>query len=280
MKKTMIKLGDYNILKIVKSVDFGLYLDGGDAGEILLPNRYVPNGFAIGDDLEVFIYLDQDEKLVATTLHPLAKVGDIAYLEVAWVNEYGAFLNWGLMKDLFCPFREQKMRMQKGQSYIVYVKEDEESHRLIATAKVDKYLSTDRPPYKHGDAVDILIWQKTDLGFKAIVSNQYQGQIYEDQIFQPLHTGDRLTAYVDHIRQDHKIDITLQPTGRRQTEEFSEVLLRYLQENNGHCDLGDKSPSELIADRFKVSKKVYKKAVGDLYRRRLITISDQGIDLV
>ena len=276
----MIKLGDYNILKIVKSVDFGLYLDGGDAGEILLPNRYVPDGFAIGDDLEVFIYLDQDEKLVATTLHPLAKVGDIAYLEVAWVNEYGAFLNWGLMKDLFCPFREQKMRMQKGQSYIVYVKEDEESHRLIATAKVDKYLSTDRPPYKHGDAVDILIWQKTDLGFKAIVGNQYQGQIYEDQIFQPLHTGDRLTAYVDHIRQDHKIDITLQPTGRRQTEEFSEVLLRYLQENNGHCDLGDKSPSELIADRFKVSKKVYKKAVGDLYRRRLITISDQGIDLV
>ena len=276
----MIKLGDYNTLKIVKSVDFGLYLDGGDAGEILLPNRYVPDGFAIGDDLEVFIYLDQNEKLVATTLHPLAKVGDIAYLEVAWVNEYGAFLNWGLMKDLFCPFREQKMRMQKGQSYIVYVKEDEESHRLIATAKVDKYLSTDRPPYKHGDAVDILIWQKTDLGFKAIVSNQYQGQIYEDQIFQPLHTGDRLTAYVDHIRQDHKIDITLQPTGRRQTEEFSEVLLRYLQENNGHCDLGDKSPSELIADRFKVSKKVYKKAVGDLYRRRLITISDQGIDLV
>jgi len=276
----MIKLGDYNILKIVKSVDFGLYLDGGDAGEILLPNRYVPDGFAIGDDLEVFIYLDQNEKLVATTLHPLAKVGDIAYLEVAWVNEYGAFLNWGLMKDLFCPFREQKMRMQKGQSYIVYVKEDEESHRLIATAKVDKYLSTDRPPYKHGDAVDILIWQKTDLGFKAIVGNQYQGQIYEDQIFQPLHTGDRLTAYVDHIRQDHKIDITLQPTGRRQTEEFSEVLLRYLQENNGHCDLGDKSPSELIADRFKVSKKVYKKAVGDLYRRRLITISDQGIDLV
>lgn len=276
----MIKLGDYNTLKIVKSVDFGLYLDGGNAGEILLPTRYVPKNAKIGDELEVFIYLDQDEKLVATTLHPLAKVGDIACLEVAWVNEYGAFLNWGLMKDLFCPFREQKMRMQKGYHYVVYVKEDEESHRLIATAKVDKYLYTDRPPYKHGDAVNILIWQKTDLGFKAIVDNHYQGLIYEDQIFQPLHTGDRMTAYVDHIRQDNKIDITLQPTGRRQTEEFSEVLLRYLQENDGHCDLGDKSPSELIADRFKVSKKVYKKAVGDLYRRRLITISDNGIDLV
>jgi hypothetical protein len=276
----MIKLGDYNTLKIVKSVDFGLYLDGGNAGEILLPTRYVPKNAKIGDELEVFIYLDQDEKLVATTLHPLAKVGDIACLEVAWVNEYGAFLNWGLMKDLFCPFREQKMRMQKGYHYVVYIKEDEESHRLIATAKVDKYLYSDRPPYKHGDAVDILIWQKTDLGFKAIVDNHYQGLIYEDQIFQPLHTGDRMTAYVDHIRQDNKIDITLQPTGRRQTEEFSEVLLRYLQENEGHCDLGDKSPSELIADRFKVSKKVYKKAVGDLYRRRLITISDNGIDLV
>lgn len=276
----MIKLGDYNTMKIVKSVDFGLYLDGGNAGEILLPTRYVPKNAKIGDELEVFIYLDQDEKLVATTLHPLAKVGDIACLEVAWVNEYGAFLNWGLMKDLFCPFREQKMRMQKGYHYVVYIKEDEESHRLIATAKVDKYLYSDRPPYKHGDAVDILIWQKTDLGFKAIVDNHYQGLIYEDQIFQPLHTGDRMTAYVDHIRQDNKIDITLQPTGRRQTEEFSEVLLRYLQENEGHCDLGDKSPSELIADRFKVSKKVYKKAVGDLYRRRLITISDNGIDLV
>ena len=276
----MIKLGDYNTLKIVKSVDFGLYLDGGNAGEILLPTRYVPKNAKIGDELEVFIYLDQDEKLVATTLHPLAKVGDIACLEVAWVNEYGAFLNWGLMKDLFCPFREQKMRMQKGYHYVVYIKEDEESHRLIATAKVDKSLYSDRPPYKHGDAVDILIWQKTDLGFKAIVDNHYQGLIYEDQIFQPLHTGDRMMAYVDHIRQDNKIDITLQPTGRRQTEEFSEVLLRYLQENEGHCDLGDKSPSELIADRFKVSKKVYKKAVGDLYRRRLITISDNGIDLV
>ncbi|MDE7085742.1 MAG: GntR family transcriptional regulator [Prevotella sp.] len=276
----MIKLGDCNTLKIIKSVDFGLYLDGGDAGEILLPTRYVPQNAKVGDELEVFIYLDQDEKLIATTLQPLAKVGDITYLEVAWVNEYGAFLNWGLMKDLFCPFREQKMRMQKGQHYIVYIKEDEETHRLLATAKIDKYLSAERPPYKHGDAVDILIWQKTDLGFKAVVDNQYQGQLYEDQIFQSLHTGDRLTAYVDHIRQDNKIDITLQPTGRRQTEEFSEVLLRYLQENGGHCDLGDKSPSELIADRFKVSKKLYKKAVGDLYRRRLITIFNNGIDLV
>lgn len=282
-----IKLGDYNTLTIVKRVDFGLYLDGGDEGEILLPTRYVPDDAQIGDELTVFIYLDQDERPVATTQQPLAKVGDFAWLEVSWVNEYGAFLHWGLMKDLFCPFREQKMRMQRGQYYLVYITIDKESYRLMATAKIDKYLfplneAIDTAPYKaykHGDEVDIMVWQKTDLGFKAIVDNKYQGLIYDGQIFQPLHSGDRLKAYIDHVRQDNKIDLTLQPTGRRQTEEFSDVLLRYLKENGGRCDLGDKSPSELIQDRFKVSKKVYKKAIGDLYRRRLITISDEGIAL-
>ncbi|MBR1687263.1 MAG: GntR family transcriptional regulator [Prevotella sp.] len=304
----MIRLGDYNRMTVTKSVDFGLYLDGGDEGEILLPARYVPKGAKPGDELEVFIYLDQDERPVATTQRPLARVGDFAYLEVAWVNEYGAFLNWGLMKDLFCPFREQKMRMQQGQRYIVYVTIDEESYRLIATAKVERYLYSENsessknsepsessepsepsekkrplPPlrrYKHGDAADLLVWQKTDLGFKVIVDGCYQGLIYDNQIFRPLHTGDRLRGYIDHVRQDGKIDLTLQPTGRRQTEEFSEVLLRYLHDNNGHCELGDKSPSELISDRFKVSKKTYKKAIGDLYRRHLIVIGDDGIRLV
>lgn len=276
----MIKLGDYNTLAVVKSVDFGLYLDGGEEGEILLPTRYVPKGTKIGDELTVFIYLDQDERLVATTVTPLAKVGDFACLEVAWVNEYGAFLNIGLMKDLFCPFREQKMRMKQGEKYIVYVKIDEDSYRMMATAKVDRYLNDERPPYKHGDEVDILVWQKTDLGFKVIVDNQYQGLLYENQVFRYLHTGDRTKAYIDHIRQDNKIDLTLQPTGRKHTEEFSETLLQYLKDNNGHCDLGDKSPSELIQDRFKVSKKTFKKAIGDLYKQRLITIGEKGIDLV
>lgn len=275
-----IKLGDYNRLTVVKSVDFGLYLDGGDEGEILLPSRYVPKGARIGDELDVFIYLDQDERLVATTQQPFAKVGDFACLEVSWINEYGAFLNWGLMKDLFCPFREQKKRMELGKAYIVYVMVDEDSYRMMATAKVDRYLDTARPEYKHGDEVDLLVWQKTDLGFKVIVDNRFSGLVYEDQIFTHLTTGDRVKGYIDHIRQDGKIDVTLQPTGRRHTEEFAETLLEYLKENNGHCDLGDKSPSELIADRFKISKKAYKKAVGDLYRRRLITIDDGGITLV
>ena len=276
----MINLGTTNTLRIVKRVDFGLYLDAGDEGEILLPKRYVTPQMHIGDEIEVFIYLDQDERPVATTERPVAQVGEFACLEVAWTNQYGAFLKWGLMKDLFCPFREQKQRMEQGRRYIVYIKVDDESYRLMATAKVEKYLADERPPYKHGDACDCLVWQKTDLGFKCIIDNRYQGQLYDNQLFQPLHTGDRFTAYIDHIRQDDKIDVTMHPTGQRHTLDFAEVLLRYLYENNGRCDLGDKSPAELIYDRFKVSKKVFKKAVGDLYRRRLITIGDDGLQLV
>ena len=275
----MITLGDYNTLRIKKRTDFGLYLDGGaEDGNILLPTRYCTPQMHIGDEIEVFLYLDQEERLVATTEHPVAKVGEFACLEVSWTNEYGAFLNWGLMKDLFCPFREQKQRMERGKRYIVYIKVDEDSYRLMATAKVEKYLR-EGGALTHGTPVDCLIWQKTDLGFKCIVDNKYQGQLYDNQIFQPLRTGNRLTAYVDHVRQDGKIDLTLQPTGRQHTLDFAEVLLRYLYENNGRCDLGDKSPAELIYDRFKVSKKAYKKAIGDLYRRRLITITDDGIQL-
>ena len=280
----MLTLGDYNTLKIVKSVDFGLYLDGGEEGEILLPQRYVTKDMHIGDNIEVFIYLDQEERPVATTERPYAKVGEFASLEVAWVNQYGAFLSWGLMKDLFCPFREQKKRMEQGQRHIIYIKVDEDSYRLMATAKVEKYITTptidDLPSLTHGTEVDILVWQKTDLGFKVIVNNRFQGQIYENQIFQPLHSGIKLKAYVDHVRQDGKIDIILQQGGRQQTLDFAEVLLRYLYENDGFCNLGDKSPAELIYDRFQVSKKAFKKAIGDLYKRRLITIEEEGVRLV
>ena len=207
----MLKLGDYNTLRIKKRTDYGLYLDGGDEGNILLPNRYVTPDMHIGDNLEVFIYLDQDERTIATTEHPIAKVGEFAYLECAWTNEYGAFLKWGLMKDLFCPFREQKKRMEIGKTYYVYIMEDEKTHRLMATAKVERY-------------------QKND--------------------------------------------------GRQRVLDFAEVLLRYLYEHDGKCELGDKSPAERIYERFQISKKDYKKAIGDLYRRRLITISEEVIQLV
>ena len=299
----MIHLGDYNTLTIDHVADQGLYLTGDEkTGDILLPQRYVTPQMQVGDAVEVFVYLDQQERIIATTEQPLARVGQFAFLQVAWTNQYGAFLHWGLLKDLFCPFREQKQRMQRGKGYIVYVKEDEATHRLMATAKVEKYLEpasaynnerTIEAPSgavggaeraegagaKHGQPCDCLIWQKTDLGFKAIVDNRYQGQLYDNQIFQPLRTGDRLTAYIDHVREDGKIDLTLQPTGHRQTLDFAQVLLRYLHENDGRCNLGDHSPAEIIADRFQVSKKTFKRAIGDLYRRRLIVITDEGIRL-
>ncbi len=201
----MIKLGDYNILKVVRRVDFGLYLDGGPEGDILLPSRYVPEGAQPGDTMEVFIYLDNEERLVATTEEPKAKVGDFACLNVAWVNQYGAFLDWGLMKDLFCPFREQKKRMREGESYIVHVHIDEESYRIMASAKVEHYLDNGRPEYNRGDEVDLLIWQETELGFKVIVDNRFAGLIYDDQIFRLVHTGDRMKGYISTVRPDGKI---------------------------------------------------------------------------
>ena len=267
-----------NRLTVVKVVDFGMYLDGGDVhGEILLPSRYVPEETKVGDELDVFIYLDQDERLVATTERPLAQVGDFAWLEVAWVNNFGAFLHWGPMKDLFVPFREQKMKMQKGNRYIVHVHLDEESHRIMASAKVEKFMNHDMPPYRTGDAVDVLIWQKTDLGFKTIVDNQFGGLLYDHQIFRELHTGDRLTAYVQYVRGDGKIDLMLQPIGQQAAKEFSDVLLEHIRNNGGHTTLGDKSPAEEIYNVFGVSKKVFKKAVGDLYKRHLIAITDEGL---
>lgn len=274
-----IRLGDYNTLTIVKAVDFGIYLDGEEAGEILLPTRYVPEHYEIGEQLEVFLYLDQEERIIATTERPLAKVGDFAFLEVAWVNQYGAFLHWGLMKDLFCPFREQKMRMEKGKKYIVHVHLDPDSYRIMASAKVDRYLEEPHDLRLHQE-VDLLVWQKTDLGFKVIIDNRYAGLVYDDQVFRPLRTGDRCRGFIESLRPDGKIDVTLQHTGRRQTEDFAQRLLDYLHANGGACPLGDKSDAELIKEQFQVSKKTFKRAVSDLYRRRLIMISDNGIQLV
>ena len=274
-------LGRTNDLEVVKKVDFGYYLDGGVRdGEILLPQGEVTTPIKVGQKIQVFIYLDKDERLVATMRQPLAQVGDFAYLEVAWVNNFGAFLNWGLMKDLFVPFREQKMKMQKGQSYIVYLHIDEESYRIVATAKVDRYLDREYPPYRVGDKVSILIWQKTELGLKAIVDNRYAGLLYDDQVFRDIRTGDRMEAYISQIRPDGKIDLSLQRFGQDAVQDFSEVLLRYVREQGGHTPLCDKSPAEEIYATFGVSKKIFKKAVGDLYKRHLIDIQPDGLKLV
>lgn len=284
MKK--IYLGQKNRLKAMWRVDFGMYLEGDEEGKILLPARYVPEDLEVGDEIEVFVYLDNEERLIATTLEPKAMVGEFAYLEVAWVNEYGAFLDWGLMKDLFCPFREQKRRMEQGRSYIVHVHVDEESYRIMASAKVEHYLQQLQPdaegkfPLKAGDKVNILIWQKTDLGFKCIIENKYAGLIYDKQIFRQVHTGDRMEAYISNIRPDGKIDVELQKHGREHKEDFAETLLRYLQYSGGRCHLHDKSDAEDIKNQFHVSKRTFKQAVGALYKQRLIEITDDGIVLL
>jgi predicted RNA-binding protein (virulence factor B family) len=275
-----IQLGQYNRLKVVKEVDFGIYLDGGVEGEILLPKRYVPRECRKGDELDVFIYLDQDERLVATTEHPLAKVGDFACLEVAWVNEHGAFLNWGLMKDLFCPFGEQRVRMTRGSRHVVHVHIDEQTYRIVASAKLERWLSKEPPKYAPNDSVSLLVWQRTDIGYKVIVDNTWQGQIYDNQIFRTVRIGDKLTGYVKMVRYDGKIDVTLQPSGPKQTADFADELLNYLQSHGGLCPVGDKSDPDDIYQMFKVSKKVFKRAVGDLYKRHLIQPGDTAISLV
>lgn len=274
-----VRLGRYNQLEVLKEVDFGVYLDGGDDGEILLPARYVPEDCQPGDMLNVFIYLDNEERLVATTLTPYAQVGDFACLEVAWTNQYGAFLDWGLMKDLFVPFREQKNKMEKGERYVVHVHLDEDSYRIMASAKVERYLSNDMPPYHPGDGVEILVWQRTDLGYKVIVDNRFGGLIYATDVVRPLSTGTKTEAYVRQVRPDGKIDIVLQPDGPRKVDDFAEVLLDYIRQHDGFTTFQDKTPAEDIYATFGVSKKTFKKAVGDLYKKHLVTLEEGGIRL-
>ena len=274
-----IELGKFNQLEVVKQVDFGMYLDGGEEGEILLPSRYVPEDCKVGDILNVFLYLDIEERLIATTLTPLVQVGQFACLEVSWVNQFGAFLNWGLMKDLFVPFREQKMKMQVGKKYVVYAYIDEESYRIVASAKVERYLSKDKAEYLSGDKVDILIWQKTDLGFKAIIDNKYSGLLYDNEIFSTLETGMKMKAFVKQVREDGKIDLMLQKTGFDRVGDFSKVLLEYIEEQGGRISLNDKSPADEIYAVFGVSKKTFKKGVGDLYKKHLIILKEDGLIL-
>lgn len=273
----MAKIGRYNLLQVIKEVDFGIYLDGGRDGEILMPKRYVPEDCKPGDRIDAFVYLDSEDRLIATTEEPLAQVGDFAYLRVSSVNAIGAFLDWGLLKDLLVPFREQKMKMQEGNSYIVYVYLDEDTRRIVASAKINRFLDKEEPELEPNQLVDLLIYQKTELGFKAIINNRYQGLLYDNEVFQPLTTGQRTIGYVKQIRDDFKIDLVLQKPGFEVVEDIAETILNRITEAGGFMAVTDKSPAELIYDTFGISKKTYKKAIGDLYKRRLITLEKEGI---
>ena len=277
----MIRLGDYNTLTLTRFSDHGAYLDGGDVGEILLPNAFVTRDMRTGDELTVFIYLDHEERLVATTQTPLACVGQFAYLEVAWVNNYGAFLHWGLQKDIFVPFSEQKMRMQQGSSYVVYIYIDEDTRRIVASAKVERFLrAATTARYHRGQQVEMLIQQKTPLGFKVIVENSCAGMIYDNQIYESWHTGDRMTGTVVSVRPDGKLDLTAGQIGKSRFRHFAEVLEEELIAAGGMLPFGDKSDADSIAERFGVSKKTFKQAVGTLYRARKIQLTDTSIRLI
>lgn len=275
----MIKLGNYNKLRITRFTDHGAYLDGGDIGEILMPKNYVKASMHPGDEVEVFVYLDQSERLVGTFETPLARVGDFAYLEVAWVNEYGAFLNWGLMKDLFVPFREQKKVMEQGRSYLVHIHIDNETQRIVASAKVERYMKRATPElYHRGQEVEALVQQKTPLGFKVIVDNRYPGLIYDNQIFEEEpHTGDVVSATVVTVRPDGKMDLSLQRIGKSRFRDFADQLYEELQKAGGTLYFSDQSTPEEIKERFGVSKKTFKRALGTLYKGHWIQICEDKI---
>lgn len=276
----MAEIGKYNTLKVVKTVDFGVYLDGGKLGEILLPKRYCPETCEPEQEIEVFIYLDSDDRLIATTLQPLATVDEFAFLKVVDTTMVGAFLDWGLPKDLLVPYREQKGEMQKGNSYVVYVYFDKESERLAASAKLDKFLDNLPVEYEIGQKVELLIAGETDLGYRAIIEDAHWGMLYANEIFKPVQTGQRVFGYIKNIREDEKIDLSLYQQGYGQVDDFTSTIMEYLKAHNGKMLLHDKSPAEEISKVFGVSKKTFKKAVGSLYKQKKIALKDGHIELL
>jgi predicted RNA-binding protein (virulence factor B family) len=275
----MVELGKYNKLKVVKKLDFGVYLDGGEQGEILLPLRYVPEDCEVDDEVEVFIYFDSEDRIIATTEKPLAQVEEFAYLRVVSVNTIGAFLDWGLMKDLLVPFREQKQKMEEDKFYLVFVYLDKDSNRIVASAKLDQFLDNTPPDYSIGQEVDLIVASQTDLGFNAIVNNTHWGMLYKNEVFKPLSKGMKLKGYIKKVREDDKIDLSLNRLGYGKIDDISAKLLKKIKDNGGRLDLTDKSDPELIYLKLNMSKKVFKMAVGALYKERLITITPQGLIL-
>lgn len=273
----MIKTGKYNKLEIGRLVEFGAYLrePGTDLPEVLLPARYLPENPVIGDIIDVFVYKDSEDRPVATTEHPFATVGEFAFLEVAAVNATGAFLDWGLPKDLLVPYSEQRSKMRRGGIYLVYVYLDDATGRIVASAKIDKFLGNVIPDYADGAKVKALVYEHTEIGYKAIVDNLHRGIFYANELFSPLEVEQTVEAYVRRVRPDGKIDLTLGGEGRKRTDAVAQRVLQYVRTDN-RTPVGDKSDPELIARLFGCSKKDFKQAVGHLYRDRKIKINPAG----
>ncbi|MDH0099036.1 S1-like domain-containing RNA-binding protein [Ectopseudomonas hydrolytica] len=278
----MAVIGRMNSLQVVKHTDFGLYLDGGADGEILLPKRYIPKDTPseVDDWLNVFIYLDSEDKLIATTLKPKIQLGEFASLKVVDINRVGLFFDWGLPKDLLLPHSEEKRPLQIGDYCVVYLYLDKRTRRLTATARLDRHLDKVPANYQVGQEVDLLVVERTDLGFKAIIDGKHWGLIHKNELFKFIRSGMREKGYIKELRADGKISLSLQPIGREAASGLAEQIIERLRAQGGVLALGDKSPPEAIAEQFRVSKGNFKKAIGGLYKQGLIHIHDDRIELL
>lgn len=276
----MAEIGRYNTLRVVKKVDFGLYLDGGEGEEILLPKRFVPPGTKEGDELEVFLYHDSENRIIATTQRPRAIAGEITMMEVVAATKQGAFLDWGLMKDLFVPLSQQDERMREGQSYLVRVYIDEQTGRVAATQRIARFLSNDELTVTERDPVDLVVYQKTDIGYKVIINNLHTGVLHYNEVFRELQIGDKEKGFIKTIREDNKIDVSLGERGYKKVEGEAEKILRLLRENDGYLPYHDKSDPDDIYEFFGMSKKTFKMTLGALYKQQKIELTKTGIKLV
>ncbi|RDK87048.1 CvfB family protein [Marinirhabdus gelatinilytica] len=276
----MLKLGEYQELTILRDTDPGLYLGNAEEDEVLLPHKYKPETFEIGDTITAFVYLDYEERPVATTLKPYVTLNNFGYLHCADVNQYGAFMDWGVQKQLFVPFKEQARPMKVGNWYIVYLYLDEQTQRLVGSSKTNKFLDNSSLEVEKFEEVDILVTHLTDKGANAIVNGKHHGLIYIDDIFEDIRTGDRLKAYIKKIRSDNKIDLVLQPPGYRSIEPNANYVLDELKAAGGFLPLHDKSDPDTIKNELGLSKKSFKKAIGSLYKDKQIIIKEDGIELI
>lgn len=276
----MIALGRYNQLTVVKNTEFGIFLDGGKFGNILLPKRYVTEDMKLGDKLNLFVHLDSDDSLIATTLTPKAQVGECAWLQVKDINQAGAFLDWGLPKDLLVPFGEQHTTMEVGKSYVVCLYLDAYTGRITASSRLNRHLEERAAGFKPQQEVDLLICGKSDMGYKAVINHTHLGLIFRDDAFKPLQYGEKVKGYIKQIRSDKKIDLALQKRANDSKSELAEIIIKYLQSHGGSCNLTDKSDPDLIYKTFNVSKGNYKNALSLLYKQRRILITPEKITLV
>jgi len=276
----MIKIGETVFLDVVKSVEFGFYLDAKELGEVLLPRKHAPRDLAIGDSVKVFLYFDSEDRPVATTQTPKAMVGEFAYLKVVAITDVGAFLDWGLDKDVLVPFAEQHRPMEVEHSYLVYLYLDKTDGRITASSKIDKFLDDEKPHhFRPQQAVNLIIANSTELGYKAIINHSHWGVLYKDEVFQRLSFGQYKKGFIKRIRPDGKIDLSLQG-GQETRDKYAKIIIYYLKKQNGFAPVHDKSDPQLISDLFGMSKGAFKKAIGGLYKNKIIRIEKDGIHLL